>query len=194
MKLLLRPLILILLALAGCERGSSERSGNGRTATAVAGPLPSVTEPPASRSAASTTATPVETFEPILVVEPPEDLPETLVPPMPQVTLNDAGEPQVPRIACVDSASDSASDAGSAGGTETTDLPTADFPTAEFPTGVDGGVSTQCVPPSGICIANTLVYFDNGRCVAGVCEFDQLTLECPERCVSWGCTSSFTVK
>jgi hypothetical protein len=52
-----------------------------------------------------------------------------------------------------------------------------------------------CAPPPSTCIGDiTLVYFDEGECVAGVCEWHKRSLDCLSSCQSGGCQDSITTK
>jgi hypothetical protein len=53
--------------------------------------------------------------------------------------------------------------------------------------------SDPCAPPTSVC-ANTgwLVYYDNGRCVAGTCTWDTLFQSCNHGCYTDGCRNIFT--
>ena len=52
-----------------------------------------------------------------------------------------------------------------------------------------------CAPPPSTCLGEvTLVYFDEGECVEGFCEWHKRSLDCISSCLSGGCQDSITTK
>ncbi|HXK17134.1 MAG TPA: hypothetical protein VNG33_05010 [Polyangiaceae bacterium] len=52
-----------------------------------------------------------------------------------------------------------------------------------------------CSPPPSVCLDDlTLVYFDQGECVAGRCEWVKQSLTCRNLCRATGCQDSITTK
>jgi hypothetical protein len=52
-----------------------------------------------------------------------------------------------------------------------------------------------CSPPPSTCLGDiTLVYFDEGECVAGFCEWHKASLDCISSCLTGGCQDSITTK
>lgn len=53
----------------------------------------------------------------------------------------------------------------------------------------------ECSPPPSICLDDlVLVYFDEGQCVAGRCEWVKQSLACRNACRDNGCQDSITTK
>jgi hypothetical protein len=56
-------------------------------------------------------------------------------------------------------------------------------------------VDDACSPPPSVCVDGlTLVYFDQGECVAGRCEWVKQSLMCRNLCRDTGCQDSITTK
>jgi hypothetical protein len=52
-----------------------------------------------------------------------------------------------------------------------------------------------CAPPPSTCLDNvTLVYFDEGECLSGSCDWHKRSLDCLGSCVDGGCQDSITTK
>jgi hypothetical protein len=52
-----------------------------------------------------------------------------------------------------------------------------------------------CSPPPSVCLDDlVLVYFDQGECVAGRCEWVKQSLTCRNACRNTGCQDSITTK
>lgn len=52
-----------------------------------------------------------------------------------------------------------------------------------------------CSPPPSVCLDDiVLVYFDQGECVAGRCEWVKQSLACRNACRQTGCQDSITTK
>lgn len=52
-----------------------------------------------------------------------------------------------------------------------------------------------CSPPPSVCLDDlVLVYFDQGECVAGRCEWVKQSLACRNACRDTGCQDSITTK
>ena len=102
--------------------------------------------------------------------------PDTILLPSPPPVPPEAGPP--PLIRCGAHASGGA--AGSAGAAG-----------AHSAGGSDGDpdAAAECAPPPSYCADDLfLIYYENGRCEEGVCQWDQVPYECPFQCLVDGCT------
>ena len=52
-----------------------------------------------------------------------------------------------------------------------------------------------CAPPPSTCLGNLpLVYFDEGECLEGFCDWQKKSLDCNNSCLAGGCQDSITTK
>jgi hypothetical protein len=116
---------------------------------------------------------------PPLLPSPPPDPPDAAPPPIVECGAHGSGG-----AAGSSGAAGSAGEAGSAGA--------AGSDPGASGTG-DPDAAAECAPPPSYCADDLyLVYYENGRCVAGVCQWDQVFYECPYQCLVDGCTYNGT--
>lgn len=67
---------------------------------------------------------------------------------------------------------------------------------SEMASGAGGAAWDEtCAPPRSTCLRDiTLVYFDEGECVEGFCEWQKRSLDCISSCFKGGCQDSITTK
>ncbi len=99
----------------------------------------------------------------------------------------DLSSVQMPVVRCAAVAAGGAateSAGGAAGGAE-----------SEMPSSGGAAWDETCAPPASTCLGDiTLVYFDEGECVDGLCEWQKKSLDCMNSCQSGGCQDSITTK
>lgn len=99
----------------------------------------------------------------------------------------DLSSVEMPVVRCTSIAAGGATeaDAGGAAGSGESDRPSA------------GGAAWDetCAPPPSTCVGDlTLVYFDEGECVDGFCDWQKRSLDCISSCLTGGCQDSITTK